>query len=176
MENEPSKDRIKVQEQLPLVATPVGTHWREFRVKYLPLLVFSATIFSIWFVWKRVPPSSGLRGVGEGAVSTIASPHDGFIQQIAVPARGWIEAGQPLITIVPFDPGARKAPGHDDTLLLQDGRVLIARAGADVAVVGTSGEVSTVASSACPDPVGLFAAGGRAVLLACRSGNMLRLE
>ena len=77
---------------------------------------------------------------------------------------------------MPFDPGARKAPGHDDTLLLQDGRLLIARAGADIAVVGASGEVSTIASSACPDPVGLFAGGGRAVLLACRSGNMLRIE
>jgi hypothetical protein len=77
---------------------------------------------------------------------------------------------------VPFDPGARKAPGHDDTLLLEDGRLLIARAGADITIVGVNGEVSTIASSACPDPVGLFAAGPRAVLLACRSGNMLRIE
>ena len=77
---------------------------------------------------------------------------------------------------VPFDPGARKAPGPDDTLLLEDGRLLIARAGADIAIVGVNGEVSTIASSACPDPVGLFAAGRRAVLLACRSGNMLRIE
>jgi hypothetical protein len=77
---------------------------------------------------------------------------------------------------MPFDPGARRAPGHDDTLLLQDGRLLIARAGADIAMVGASGEVSNIPGSACPDPVGLFAAGARAVLLACRSGNMLRLE
>ena len=77
---------------------------------------------------------------------------------------------------IPFDSGARKAPGHDDTVLLEDGRLLIARAGADIAIVGTSGDVSTVPSSACPDPLGLFAAGPRAVLLACRSGNMLRIE
>lgn|GEM_PF-3746945 len=77
---------------------------------------------------------------------------------------------------VPFDPGARKAPGHDDTLLLEDGRLLIARAGADIAIVGVNGEVSTIVGSACPDPVGLFAANRRAVLLACRSGNMLRVE
>jgi hypothetical protein len=77
---------------------------------------------------------------------------------------------------IPFDPGARKAPGYDDALLLEDGRLLIARAGADIAIVSPSGEVSTIASSACPDPVGLFAAGRRAVLLACRSGNMLRIE
>ncbi len=77
---------------------------------------------------------------------------------------------------VPIDPGARKAPGSDDALVLADGRLLIARAGADVAVVTSTGEVSTIPGSACPDPVGLFAAGPHALLLACRSGNMLRIE
>jgi hypothetical protein len=77
---------------------------------------------------------------------------------------------------VPFDPGARKAPGPDDALLLADGRLVLARAGADVAVVSPSGEVSTISNSACPDPLGLLAAGPRALLLACRSGNMLRIE
>jgi hypothetical protein len=77
---------------------------------------------------------------------------------------------------IPIDPGARKAPGLDDALLLTDGRLVVARAGADIAVVSPSGEVSTIPNSACPDPVGLFAAGEHALLLACRSGNMLRIE
>jgi hypothetical protein len=77
---------------------------------------------------------------------------------------------------VPIDSGARKAPGSDDALLLADGRLLIARAGTDVAIVSTNGEVSSVQNSACPDPLGLHAVGPRAVLLACRSGNMLRIE
>jgi hypothetical protein len=77
---------------------------------------------------------------------------------------------------VPIDPGARKAPGLDDALLLADGRLLVARAGADIAVVTPNGEVSSIVGSTCPDPVGLFAAGPRALLLACRSGNMLRIE
>jgi hypothetical protein len=77
---------------------------------------------------------------------------------------------------VPLDPGARKAPGSDDALLLADGRLLVARAAADAAVVTEAGEVTTVQNSACPDPVGVFAAGPRSVLLACRSGNMLRLQ
>jgi len=77
---------------------------------------------------------------------------------------------------VPLDPGARKAPGPDDAVLLSDGRLLVARAGADTAVVSPSGEVSSIPNSACPDPLGLYAAGRRAVLLACRSGNVLRIE
>ncbi|HVY27588.1 MAG TPA: PQQ-binding-like beta-propeller repeat protein [Polyangiaceae bacterium] len=77
---------------------------------------------------------------------------------------------------VPIDPGARKAPGNDDVLALADGRLLIARAGADVALVTATGEVSSIAGSACPDPVGIFAVGPSAALLACRSGNLVRLE
>lgn len=77
---------------------------------------------------------------------------------------------------VPFDVGARKAPGPDDALLLDDGRLLVARAGADVTVISPAGEVSTIIGSACPDPIGIFALGPRAALLACRSGNVLRLE
>jgi len=77
---------------------------------------------------------------------------------------------------IPFDPGARKAPGEGDALVLGDGRMLVARAGADVTVITPAGEVASVPSSACPDPLGVFAAGPRGALLACRSGNMLRLE
>ena len=77
---------------------------------------------------------------------------------------------------VPFDAGARKAPGGEDALLLADGRLLVARASADVAVITPRGEVTTVSDSACPDPLGLYAAGTGAVLLACRSGNLLRIE
>ena len=77
---------------------------------------------------------------------------------------------------IPLDPGARKAPGTDDALSLADGRMLVARAGADAAIVTPTGEVTTIPTSACPDPVGAFAAGPRAALLACRSGNMLRIE
>lgn len=77
---------------------------------------------------------------------------------------------------VPLDPGARKAPGGDDALLLADGRLLVARAGADAVIVTPAGEVTTVPHSACPDPVGVFPAGPRSLLLACRSGNLLRLQ
>jgi hypothetical protein len=74
---------------------------------------------------------------------------------------------------LPVDSGARKAPGPDDALLLSDGRLLLARTGADAVLVTPSGEASTVPGSACPDPIGLFAAGPRSVVLACRSGNLL---
>jgi hypothetical protein len=77
---------------------------------------------------------------------------------------------------IPVDPGSRKAPDADEALLLADGRLLIARDALDVALVTPLGEVGSIAGSACPDPLGIYAAGPKAVLLACRSGNMLRIE
>jgi hypothetical protein len=77
---------------------------------------------------------------------------------------------------IPVDPGAHKAPGMDHVLLLADGRLLLSRAGADVAIITAAGEVTDIADSACADPLGVLAAGPNAVLLACRSGNVLRLE
>jgi multidrug resistance efflux pump len=108
MDNEPKQPRqTSFRNEMPVVPAPVGTHLREFRVKYLPVLVFGSTLLLIFQLWKQVPPSTGLRGVGEGSVSTLASPQDGFIKEVAVAPRGWIEAGQPLMTIVPFDPRSR---------------------------------------------------------------------
>ena len=77
---------------------------------------------------------------------------------------------------VPIDPGARKAPGSEDALLLADGRLLVARAGAEVVVVTPTGEVSTIPGSACPDPLGLAPVGPSSIVLACRSGNVQWLE
>jgi multidrug resistance efflux pump len=94
-------------ENLPKIPTPPGTRWREIRFKYVPLLVFLGTAVLIWVFWTKLPPSTGVRGIGEGAVSILASPADGYMQDVAVGNRGRIEAGKPIATIVPFDPGAQ---------------------------------------------------------------------
>jgi hypothetical protein len=77
---------------------------------------------------------------------------------------------------VAVEPGARKAPAHNLALLLGDAGLLVAHAASDIALVSPTGEVSRVAGSGCPDPVGIYPAGPRAVLVACRAGNMLRIE
>jgi multidrug resistance efflux pump len=92
---------------LPVIPTPAGTRWREFRVRYVPLLAFAITVVLIWRLWSTLPPSMGVRGIGEGAVSLITSPQDGFIQEISVAPHGWAEAGQPVATLSPFDPRSR---------------------------------------------------------------------
>ena len=90
--------------QLPLIPTPAETRWREFRVRYFPIVVFAATLFAIWRLWGVIPPATGLRGIGEGAVSLLTSPHDGFLERLQVQPHSWVEAGQPLLTVTPFNP------------------------------------------------------------------------
>src|SRR6187401_3572448 len=89
-------------ESLPRIPTPPGTRWRELRFKYVPLLVFLGTAVLIWKFWTNLPPSTGVRGIGEGAMSLLASPADGYMQDVAVGNRGRIEAGNAIVTIVPF--------------------------------------------------------------------------
>ena len=101
MENESKNSAGK---QLPLIPIPAETRWREFRVRYFPVLVFAATIFAIWRLWGTIPPSTGVRGIGEGAVSLVTSPHDGFLERMQVEPHSWVEAGQPLLTVTPFNP------------------------------------------------------------------------
>lgn len=102
------QNEIKRTDQKPeVIPTPLPTRVREFRMKVIPGLVFVLTLVAAWRLWLQVPMGSGLRGIGEGAVSIIASPQDGFLEDVKVEQRGWVQAGDALVTVVPFDPAAR---------------------------------------------------------------------
>ena len=46
-------------EQLPVIPTPPGQKWREFRIRFLPLIVFACTVGSIFYIWREhvTPPN-----------------------------------------------------------------------------------------------------------------------
>ena len=91
----------------PPIPTKAGTHWREFRIRYFPVIVFAATLVGIWFLWRELPGGAGIRGIGEGRMSVLSSPYDGFLQELNVPHHGWAEAGEAVVTIRPFDPASQ---------------------------------------------------------------------
>ncbi len=93
----------------PVIPTPPGIRWQEFRAKYLPPLVFLTISATIWQLWQVLPAGNGLRGIGEGQVSILASPQDGFLDQVHVLAHSPVATGQPLVTILPFDPASHLA-------------------------------------------------------------------
>ena len=44
---------------LPPIPTPPGQKWREFRIRFLPLIVFACTVGSIFYIWREhvTPPN-----------------------------------------------------------------------------------------------------------------------
>ncbi|MGV3771609.1 MAG: HlyD family secretion protein [Verrucomicrobiales bacterium] len=107
MQNQPVEPKAAPAMAGTNIPTPLSARWREFRIRFVPFIVFIAALVACWKLWQIVPPGNALRGVGEGAVSIIASPSDGFFQSAGTTHRGWIKAGEDLLTIVPYDPGAK---------------------------------------------------------------------
>lgn len=46
-------------DQLPPIPTPPGQKWREFRIRFLPLIVFACTVGAIFYIWREhvTPPN-----------------------------------------------------------------------------------------------------------------------
>ena len=107
------------------IAVPGTIRWREFRTKFLPPIVFLAVAGWAWHLWQYLPVN-GVRGIGDGNVSLITSPQDGYLHSEAVTPFGSVEAGQAIISITPFDPAAR--------LDLFQSRLQIARVGMEPSI------------------------------------------
>jgi len=93
--------------RLPPIPTPVSAVWREFRIQVIPFVVFAIVVCGAVIVWKTLPISGQIRGVGEGQRSLVTSPRIGVLQRVEVQPYQWVEAGDPLVTIAPFDPSAQ---------------------------------------------------------------------
>jgi len=102
---------------LPQIPRPLSAVWREFRIQVIPLVVFVVVICLAVSVWKTLPISADIRGVGEGQRSLVTSPRIGVLQRVEVQPYQWVEAGDPLVTILPFDPGAQLSLLQSDLAL-----------------------------------------------------------
>ena len=99
MKNDPNR--------LPPIPTPPSAVWREFRIRVIPFFVFIVVAVAAVYMWKVMPMSGSLRGVGEGVRSVVTSPRVGILQKMEVQPFQWVEAGDPLVTVLPFDPDAQ---------------------------------------------------------------------
>ena len=99
MKNDPNR--------LPPIPTPPSAVWREFRIRVVPFVVFAVVAAAAVYMWKTMPMSGSLRGVGEGVRSVVTSPRIGILQRVEVQPFQWVEAGDPLATVLPVDPNAQ---------------------------------------------------------------------
>jgi multidrug resistance efflux pump len=92
---------------LPPIPTPMSAVWREIRIQVFPVFFFIIVIAAIAFLWNAMPKSGNMRGVGEGLRSVVTSPRIGILQRLEVQPFQWVEAGDPLVTVLPVDPDAQ---------------------------------------------------------------------
>src|SRR5262245_4956167 len=92
---------------LPAIRTPFSVIWREFRIRVIPLIVFALIICAASYMWRTLPMGNSLRGLSEGLRSVVISPRVGVVQRLEVQPYQWVEAGDPLVTILPHDPNAQ---------------------------------------------------------------------
>ena len=100
MKNKDPKD-------LPPIPIPASAIWREIRIQVFPIFIFLVVATAAILLWNTMPKTGNVRGVGEGLRSTVTSPRIGVLQRLEVQPYQWVEAGDPLLTILPIDPDAQ---------------------------------------------------------------------
>ncbi|HWQ92003.1 MAG TPA: biotin/lipoyl-binding protein, partial [Clostridia bacterium] len=88
--------------KIPIPAT-AKVIWGQFRMRVLPLAIFSGLVATTIFLWDAVNYSSAIPGVAEGVRSMVASPQPGLITELKVKAYQLVNEGDPIAVIQVVD-------------------------------------------------------------------------
>jgi multidrug efflux pump subunit AcrA (membrane-fusion protein) len=91
---------------LPPIPIPAGVRWREFRLRIIPLLVFTTVVGVIALLWQNHGGGGMLPGIGEGVRSLVAAPQTVRVHEWLVQPHTIVAAGTPLAVVTPVDPRA----------------------------------------------------------------------
>ena len=92
------------RDSLPPIPTPPALRWREFRVRFLPILLFVAALGGVSLIWERNVAAPMFIGAVEGRSAQVASPYAGKIVQLKVDRFQPVAKGTPLAVLMPTDP------------------------------------------------------------------------
>jgi multidrug resistance efflux pump len=84
---------------LPVIPTPPSQRWREFRVIFVPPIVFIVTLITIFLVWRDYVSPPSLTGQVEPIVSAVTARNAGILTNIFVKRFQEVEAGQVLAEV-----------------------------------------------------------------------------
>ncbi|MDX1953062.1 MAG: hypothetical protein SFY81_12850 [Verrucomicrobiota bacterium] len=90
-------------EPLPPIRTPVKSRWREFRVRFLPVIVFSGTLAIAIYLWSISVNPSTLLGEVEIVQSEIISPESAVLTNLFVERYQVVKAGEVLAELISTD-------------------------------------------------------------------------
>ncbi len=95
--------------KLTPIPTPPGTAWREFRVRYLPGLVFACVLGATAMIWRDYVGLATMVGEVETVRAVVSSSHAGHVVLLNAGHFQAVAAGEPLVQIVVADPKVLEA-------------------------------------------------------------------
>ncbi len=94
---------------LPPIPTPPGQHWREFRIKVLPFLMFGCVVAGAACIWRYLIMPTNLVGQVESITASVTTTAPGLLSELRVDRFSEVTNGQPIAVVLPFDPELTKA-------------------------------------------------------------------
>lgn len=85
------------------IPIPWSARWREFRVRYVPLIFFALLVGAIGVMLKYYSATGNLHGIGEGVRSLLAAPQPARIEQWLVAPYTIVEQGTAVAVLSPVD-------------------------------------------------------------------------
>lgn len=104
---------------LPPIPTPPALRWREFRIRVLPIVLFTAALGCAGYLWKQNVTSPALVGAVEIRSAQVTVPYAEKILQLNVGDFQVVTQGAPLAILVPSDPRTALAVVQSELDILQ---------------------------------------------------------
>lgn len=117
------------QERLPRIPSPPGTAFREFRVRFLPVIAFAAVLSGTVVTWQSYVAPSNWVGEVETVRSVVSSTQPGRLAELAVGHLQQVSAGDVVARVLPAD-----AELVDAQVSLTRARMMFLREGVDARV------------------------------------------
>ncbi|MBK9139376.1 MAG: HlyD family efflux transporter periplasmic adaptor subunit [Verrucomicrobia bacterium] len=90
--------------KLEPIPTPLALHWREFRVKVLPLLTFVAAVVVCAAIWTHHVSPASLLGQAVSAQASISSSRPGLLAMVKGDIDQPVRAGEVIATVLTSPP------------------------------------------------------------------------
>ena len=86
-----------------VIPIPHAQRWLDFRVHWLPLLVFAVAVVTAAYVWQQYVFPASLVGRVEGLRADVSLPQAGVVTKLFVTRFQTVNAGDPIAEIAPVD-------------------------------------------------------------------------
>jgi len=91
-------------DRLPYIPSPPEHHWREFRVRFIPAIVFVIALLATIFLWMERTVPSNVVGQVETSHTKVVSPRGGSVAGLTVDRFQQVAAGEPIAKIIITNP------------------------------------------------------------------------